>query len=163
MHALLAGVVRSHTKSQIRDGIARHTPRTRATPVVGYADHMTPVTLSDLAERMRIRADVAAEHLQSADESSDLSLPPALGQLFWQIVYRECTIVKALVCGAPSGEAPRHAERASILLALKENTATDPVERAALQVVRHELQADLAAWRGERGRESHAPPATLSA
>lgn len=124
---------------------------------------MRPITFSDIAERMRIRADAAAEILESANESADLSLPPALGRHFWQIVYREATVALAILQGAQNADAARYAERADLQLALKENAAVDPVERAALQTVRHELRSDLAAFRGERARESHAPPSTLTA
>lgn len=104
---------------------------------------MSPISLDELVDRMRIRADVAADLALEAANGCNTSYPSGLGPEFWQHVHRETAIVFAVLAGAPPEDALQYAERAALLLALREKVTRNDTERAALQVVSHELRLDL--------------------
>lgn len=104
---------------------------------------------------MRLRADTAATLAeQSGTAAHDPGSPAAFGAAFWKTVYRETALVHALLASATADDAPVLADRAMLVIALKENSSrrapgrviADPSEQAALQVVLHELRMDLQDW-----------------
>jgi hypothetical protein len=109
---------------------------------------MSPIVLEELVDRIRRRADKAAELSIQAAESSDLASPLALGATFWRTIYQEQELLYSVIAGASGEDAHLLVSRAECVLAFRESTARGEAERAALQVVRHEFGLDVASWRG---------------
>lgn len=119
---------------------------------------MTPLTLTEVADRQRQRSEKAIKLAEEA--RAGMPGPCDLGNEFWKTVGRECELCYSLLAGATPDDALLLADRALLTLALRENTARSDIERAALQTVIHELGMDLASWR-ERGAAR--PRASVSA
>jgi hypothetical protein len=115
------------------------------------------MSLEELIRRMRSRADTAAALAsESAAAAQDPGSPSAFGRSFWAAVFRELELVAALLESSSPEDARVMAERALLVLSLKENLARRApgrvpdaeTERAALQVVLHEVRMDIHAWLG---------------
>lgn len=107
---------------------------------------MTPLTLTEVADRQRQRSENAIKLAEEAFAGAPG--PCDLGDEFWRTVARECELCYALLSGATPEDAMLLADRVLLTLALRENTSRSDIERAALQTVIHELRMDLASWRG---------------
>ena len=105
---------------------------------------MTPLTLAEVADRQRLRSEIALSLAEAADAGAPG--PCDLGDEFWRTVGRECELCYSLLAGATPEDAVLLADRALLTLALRENTARSTLERAALQTVIHELRMDLLSW-----------------
>lgn len=122
---------------------------------------MTPLTLTEVANRQRQRSENAIK--MAEDALAGLPGPCDLGNEFWLTIGRECELCYALLANATPEDATRLADRVLLTLALRENTSRSALERAALQTVIHELRIDLASWRsvvGEWPLASVAPEPT---
>jgi hypothetical protein len=110
---------------------------------------MTPLTLSEVADRQRLRSEIAIT--LAAEASAGVPGPCDIGDDFWRTVARECELCYALLAGTTPEDATLLSDRVLLTLALRENTSRSEIERAALQTVIHELRMDLASWRGVAG------------
>lgn len=110
---------------------------------------MTTLPLSEVANRQRLRSEIAIS--LAAEASAGSPGPCDLGNEFWRTVARECELSYALLAGATPEDASLLSDRVLLTLALRENTSRSEIERAALQTVIHELRMDLASCRGVKG------------
>jgi hypothetical protein len=113
------------------------------------------MSLEELVRRMRTRADTAAALASQAElQARDPGSLAGFGQAFWRAVFRETELVCALLESSSEEDARLMADRAMLVLALKENLARRApgrfrdadTEQAALQVVLQEVRLDIQAW-----------------
>ena len=110
------------------------------------------MSLEELIMRMRSRAETAATLAAEPEPAAqDPASPSAVGRSWWGAVFRELELVTALLESSSPEDARVLADRALLVLALKENLARRTqarlpgaeTERAALQVVLHEVRMDI--------------------